>query len=200
MFIICAPDLGGVNNFGLVQGSSIRIDSCLVSSTFEPLNVTSSVLCGMASASTHQGHDQVQSESDGEPEEIHDRGHAIVRVEFPNRSTISLYSDGRFEAVCRHPDHTPSGKCRLTRTSCESADPGAEAQGRPLGLLSAWVLATSDFSTREEHCNVFALYILDSEARQAARNRLLALPGGALLLEAERAPREAEGPEPAGWA
>jgi hypothetical protein len=123
---------------------------------------------------------------------------AIARIDFPDHGTISFYIDGRFEAVCRHPAHLPKNRCRLTRTSVGSGD--SEAQGRPLGLMAAWLLASSDFASKEEHNNPFALFILDFPARERARQRLRHLPGAAQLLDAERVPSPNEGPEPEGWA
>ena len=48
-------------------------------------------------------------------------------------------------------------RCRLTRTSCKPDVIGREAQGRPLGLLIAWLLDDIEV-TREEH--VYAFYVL----------------------------------------
>jgi hypothetical protein len=54
-------------------------------------------------------------------------------------------TNDEFYAVCPRADH---GRCILTR----SAHAGrTAAQGRPLGLLAAWVLAADDCETKEAH-------------------------------------------------
>jgi hypothetical protein len=126
--------------------------------------------------------------------------HALFRCEFPNGGTVSYYKDGRFEAVCRHPSHLPKGRCRLTRTCERSLDETSEAQGRPLGLMSSWLLRADMFASKEEHCDLFALFVLTHEERLEARHQLQALPFGPQLCDAERASREGEGAEPVGWA
>jgi hypothetical protein len=125
-----------------------------------------------------------------------DRGAALHRVRFPDDSTISVYADGRFEAVCHHEDHVPRRRCRLTRTREGSDDPAAAAQGRPLGLIAAWLLSNQDFSDKSEHSSIFAVFLQSLAARQAARVRLKALPGGVELLGYERRQRDGEPEEP----
>ena len=60
-------------------------------------------------------------------------------------------------------------------------------------------LASSNFASKQEHNNLFPLFILDYPAREAARQRLRHLPGADQLLDAERPPSPNEGPEPEGW-
>jgi hypothetical protein len=79
--------------------------------------------------------------SEDEPEDPHDVSAALAKVRLPNGSSIGFYRDGRFEAVCRHVNHLPKGRCRLTRTSYGTGDDTCPAQGRPLGLLASWCLS-----------------------------------------------------------
>jgi len=103
---------------------------------------------------------------------------------------------GRFQAVCGNT--AMHGKlCRLTRTSAESArHDGAEAQGRPLGLLAAWLAAADFTETMEDHKSAVAF--LSKQERSDARQQLMELPSGQRLAELERPRKPGEGPEPDG--
>ena len=96
------------------------------------------------------------------------------------------FSDGRFQATCTDPRHQVRGNpCRLTRGSARAR--GAEpANGRPLGLLAAWVQSRGDFATREEHRDAFFLMSLSQARREAAREALRNSPSGPELLAHER--------------
>ena len=97
------------------------------------------------------------------------RGAMLASVTFENGGKNRRYRDGRFEAVCRCDDHLPKGRCRLTRTSVGNDD--SPAQGRPLGLMAAWIEEASQFSSREEHSSVFhCLYSLRREEGLAGSN------------------------------
>ena len=99
-----------------------------------------------------------------------------------------------FEARCiLHPG------CSLTRTSKgrHSSAMGIVA-GRPLGLMSAWLLAADAHDTKESHVDTsWWPEQLSPDAREAGRVHLLTLDGGPELAEFERAPVEGEGEEPA---
>ena len=76
--------------------------------------------------------------------------------------SMSAYSDLRFEAVCRRAHHNEhGGRCRLTRSSCESRDEDRRSQGRPLGLMTAWLLrcdgadGSIECASKEEHESMF---------------------------------------------
>ena len=130
------------------------------------------------------------------------KGVADVAVVFPNGSKISHYKDGRFEAVCwPHKDSQP--KCRLTRTS-KTGDPNdpENAQGRPLGLLAAWLMECDalEISSRDQHCDPSSLLRLTPDVRNKAREVLMSLPGGAKLASFERPRKLGEPAEPRGWA
>ena len=93
-----------------------------------------------------------------------------------------------FEAKCMFAGH---GRCSLTRTSEEGAKKG---QGRPLGLLAAWMLdpechAQSKESRKWERPSF--------EARMLARFLLQSERGAEELFKKERKPYldEGEGPD-----
>ena len=125
---------------------------------------------------------------------------SLAMLTLDNGCTISVYRDGRFEAVCRHCDHLPSGRCRLTRTRVGSDDPNFQSQGRPLGLMAAWCLSQGDYDCRERHCDAFAVYSQSLEARTRARAHLMSLPGALDLFRYERDQRLGEVAEPIEWA
>lgn len=126
------------------------------------------------------------------------RGSAEVVVHFPSCGKISFYAgDNRFEAVCSC--HTPTGssRCILTRTSAGSNR--KKSQGRPLGLLAAWLLNAEVMGTKDDHCNrLWLLSSLSKEDRLAARRYLASLPAGPNLLACERAKAQNEDSEPDG--
>lgn len=94
----------------------------------------------------------------------------------------------RFVAYCNHPDHE---RCSRERADWEGRRP---SQGRPLGLLVAWLEASHNYASKAEHCE-FGVH-LDLGRRQAARQALQERGlggelGAARLLSMER-PRRAE--------
>ena len=125
-------------------------------------------------------------------------GVALGRVTFPCGSTIASYADGRFEAVCRVASHNETCRCRLTRTWYGSED--SEAQGRPLGLMAAWIIHAGEHNSAASHCELFSLFVLDHGIRTRARDQLATMPGAEALLSQERKPRAGEGDEPEDWA
>ena len=139
--------------------------------------------------------------ADDEPEEDeHDVTAALARVTFEYGGSISFYRDGRFEAVCRHCDHLPRGRCRLTRTCYGTGNDTCPAQGRPLGLMASWILTQSNFADREDHTDLYAVYSQSHEQRCLAREQLKMLPDAADLLSHERKQRPDEPEEPEDWA
>jgi hypothetical protein len=125
---------------------------------------------------------------------------ALAKATFANGCTISVYRDGRFEAVCRHASHHPIGRCRLTRTRHQSDDASFAAQGRPLGLLAAWCLCQGEFDCKDAHCDPYAVYMQGFETRCNARTSFKLLHGALDLLKYERDQRPGEGEEPIEWA
>ena len=114
---------------------------------------------------------------------------------YPSKTTAGA---GRFQANCGQPE-LHGRRCRLTRT-CAAAvrRNGNQAQGRPLGLLAAWLQAGALLETAEEHAA--AVGGLRREDRQAARLELLATENGPELAEHERPARPGEPDEPEGLA
>lgn len=114
------------------------------------------------------------------------RTQAIAAMEFGN-GRISYYRKGDFVAICqRH-------GCILTRTS----RPGRRAaQGRPLGLMAAWL--QTDFETKEEHLDKgnFPSY----DARLLARTALALSPEGMELASHEGPGADGDLGEPEGLA
>jgi len=141
--------------------------------------------------------DSTEDEADaGDPRAV---TAALAKVTLANDATIAVYRDGRFEAVCRHAMHLPRGRCRLTRTSYGTGTEACPAQGRPLGLLTSWLLAQDNFHDREDHCDAFAVYSQSYEDRCLAREQLKLVPGAAELFVHERARRAGENEEPEEW-
>ena len=115
---------------------------------------------------------------------------------------IRLYFTGaardepQFAAFCSRPLH---GICRLTRTGVASNVAARPAQGRPLGLLTAWLLESHTCEARHgvggHHAHRPTL-----EARTAARLYLQTLENGATLAAWERDRRAGEAEEPEGLA
>ena len=60
------------------------------------------------------------------------RAHAEVTLEVRG-GLLTFYQQGFFHSPCRQPNH---GRCVMTRTALEGR---AQGQGRPLGLLCAWL-------------------------------------------------------------
>ena len=114
-------------------------------------------------------------------------------MRFP-QGTISFYADGRFEAVCRlHEDCAGKG-CRVTRTS--KANPKRPQQGRPLGFLSAWLIAGCDLCLESHRDKFWQAHGFTKESRSAAREFLKGLPNGRELMAKERAKLDEELSEP----
>ena len=102
------------------------------------------------------------------------------------------------EAVCDCKAHVEKTACKIRRSSHANADNAA--QGRPLGLLTAWLLKQDDFAKRADHCNKFVGFFFSLEDRRNARAYFSKLPGAGELLKAERPRTIFEGEEPDGWA
>ena len=112
--------------------------------------------------------------------------------------TLIYYRDRRFVAVCRRDAHQLPNRCRLERSAEGSGYPSRSAQGRPLGLMAAWLLYCNEndagvsCENKEEHISLFFLCCLDHATRMRARRHILTLPGGAQLAAYERPRRLAQ--------
>ena len=97
-----------------------------------------------------------------------------------------------------HDIHRHGDRCFLTRT--KDASPNAHrrgkfaGQGRPLGLLMAWILDGHRPHLLDQKMHL--KHKVSLQARQAARNYLKGLDGAAHLLEMERERRDDEEEEP----
>lgn len=104
-------------------------------------------------------------------------------------------SKARFQAQCLNPDHGP--KCRLTRAAEAYQTQGVRvAQGRPLGLLAAWLEASTTDLCPDKPSHEAIVSFLSRETRLAARQTLLAATNGLELANRERPRRPGEAEEP----
>ena len=117
-------------------------------------------------------------------------------LEIPHLGKIRYYRHERhLVAVCTNPEHQD---CRMTRTLDEAprlGKPGSKSagQGRPLGLMVAWLRKQFDYSSQQGHLKTCKP---DLESRQEARRELRDMPRGEQFLGYERAVRPGEPEEP----
>lgn len=98
---------------------------------------------------------------------------------------ISFYAKGsRFQATCTQVGHV---RCRLTRTG-NTSDRRA-AQGRPVGLMCAWL---GHLCAPTDHRNTFLVKSFGHDARREARHVARAMAGSSALEACERARRPDE--------
>lgn len=117
---------------------------------------------------------------------------AEVTFEIPNLGTLRFYATrNEFVAHCTH--QQGHDRCRLSRSSSASLAGNREGQGRPLGLLVAWLQAAHGFQDGRAHVRMPRP---DLATRQAAREFLKTLEGSGALLLAERPRRAGEPEEP----
>jgi hypothetical protein len=101
-----------------------------------------------------------------------------------------------FMAFCHYavtnPDPLHDSSCRLTRAAYGSSLRARSAQGRPLGLLMAYLLLP-DPLVKELHMDMAEITL---EQRVAAREYLEGRPNAHVLFEKERPRRPGEPAEP----
>ena len=95
----------------------------------------------------------------------------------------------QFYAVCS----THGAGCRMTRTKNADKRLLRRAQGRPLGLLSAWLRDGAAYPSAWHHMK---LCMPSLEARQYGRARLHLVEGAGKFLALDRARREDEYSDP----
>eukprot|EP00439_Symbiodinium_sp_Y106_P000053 s2240_g1.t1 len=83
-------------------------------------------------------------------------------------------------ATCRCPAHL-DGDCRRWRTMRK----GPRADGRPVGLLVAWIQSTSKYKSRTEHFLAGSLHVLNRQHCHEAREYFRTLSGSDLILNEE---------------
>lgn len=121
------------------------------------------------------------------------RGDAAAEVPV-NHGFLRFYDKPGRKFVVAHCEAHPG--CRLTRTCIGSDRQGREGQGRPLGLLLAWLGKAPLYAGAQSHVHMDFLPTL--EERRFARDAAGELPGMAALFDtAERPCRAGEEEEPA---
>lgn len=110
-----------------------------------------------------------------------------IRFDFTNGSLRWNEKSQNLVAHCAH----HSNNCRRTRTTKAST---GKSQGRPCGLLCAWLERAGDYDTAQEHS---AQCHPTLEQRQEARRKLFAMPKGKAFADMyERPRRQDEDSEP----
>ena len=199
-------DLGGANVAGTGCGDNVEVDfsepavqtskgpeeipvvevTTGPASTVDDLPLGQTMVGGSASSSSGAHADVPSHVEDVEAAAWKSDG----CVAFPGGYVQYYHKLDQFVAYCTHEAH---GRCVLTRSSVAGSRRG---QGRPLGLLCAWLEmgTTESCQTKADHMN--RKRWPDHSARVAARNRILSEHGGNELLSSERPPTEGEGDEP----
>ena len=116
---------------------------------------------------------------------------ADVRFEFCENGSIryNVKSGNLVAHCCFH-----SGNCRRTRTTKEPSARGNRSQGRPMGLLAAWLQAAAQYPNASSHSSDCRPSLLE---RQECRRKVMAMDKGpGFCGEFERAKREDEDDEP----
>ena len=117
--------------------------------------------------------------------------HATTLVVFREYGDIRYNAEaGHIVAICNNPNHGAHGDCRKIRTV--KGPVGRTAlfnphQGRPLGLLSAWLKVGSVYETAEDHKSGRVLTGLTREQRARARSEFMQESDSALISQFERA-------------
>ena len=120
----------------------------------------------------------------------------MLQVRIDGRNYGSIRYNPRFQtftAHCEHKTHTDCGSCRKQRSALAGSKAKA-GQGRPLGYLTAWLLAAEDFPDNSTHVHEFHGAPLDH--RIEARRKLMLLPGSEAFASYERAREPGEEVEP----
>lgn len=139
-----------------------------------------------------------------EPRDSFDRAGELITLSMPTGKLKYYYKTKVFVAECNRAEHAIElnalgrpMKCHLTKGATASRCAGRGGQGRPLGLLMAWLCDDSAHMSRHEHVREAPL-VYSRAARTQARAALSGMgsPIVAALLAAERAPRDGEETEP----
>lgn len=89
-----------------------------------------------------------------------------------------------------------AGRCVLTRTVTESSAAGRQGQGRPLGLMLAWLAQAGQYASPGEHVHAPSANF-SYQDRLRLREDAAEIPGMQYLFDfAERPVREGESAEP----
>lgn len=107
------------------------------------------------------------------------RGKPTAVMEHAGGVLAFYESNNIFQATCGNALH---GSCVLSRKGTR----GAHMKGRPVGLLSAWLVASGMYDTKEQHWAAIAEISEDQALRIAHRRQLAECPEGRALLSYER--------------
>lgn len=120
------------------------------------------------------------------------------QLRLPSGGLLRYYPEhDTLNAVCDNPSHDD---CRLSRT-CKAGKGNPKkgsktfGQGRPIGMLTAWLEDCLSFDTQKSHCHDCKPSLKD---RQKARTLVMGLPGGpefCRLVEREKRASEESEPE-----
>jgi hypothetical protein len=84
-------------------------------------------------------------------------------------------TNNTFQATCGNAFH---GACVLSRRNTR----GAHMQGRPVGLLAAWLSISGVYDTKEGHWEAIQDIVNDRALRLAHREGIATIEGGPALL------------------
>lgn len=127
-----------------------------------------------------------------QPPEGLDAGDVVAHTAF---GVIRYYNNRQeFVAHCSNPQH--GQQCRLSRSAKPSLAAHRAGQGRPIGLLAAWLAVSFEEELPNKAAHVRLQPLPELSARQAARAALAGSPGSAGLLSKERPVRRGEPDEP----
>jgi hypothetical protein len=127
----------------------------------------------------------------------------------PGGSIVQDYGRKSLDAHCSIPEHHhPTNPCRLNRTALAASRGRETAQGRPIGLLLAWLAAGEHRPSRDGHHKMSIakhrcaedIAMLSFDRRLELRQWAQEQPDLASLLALERVRRDGEGVEPEGLA
>jgi hypothetical protein len=122
------------------------------------------------------------------------RGERFETFEVPGFGELRFNQAQRtIIAVCSCAQHAPD--CRKSRTVVESLLGARMGQGRPVGLLVAWLMDGPDHQDKASH-NHRSVQSLTHDQRIAARSHFTQLPLSHQLLSYERHQRPNEDDEP----
>ena len=120
-------------------------------------------------------------ERDAKMRKVSARTYSEVVVTLPDAGELHYYPGSKqLSATCRY--HT--GDCRRWRSMVK----GPRTDGRPVGLLVAWLLSRKKFQSRGDHCDRVSLDSITAQERLQARHYFQQVPGAERILSQEAPP------------
>ena len=144
------------------------------------------------SSSSNSSEASAVAEGEAEPSS---EDEPVLRVEVPGCGKFGkifitdLPGRRQFYAVC--PWDVAHGKCRRSRTADKTSK---KAQGRPLGYLAAWLMASGEYANNQAHGDFKPTH----DERRVARATLAGQRHADTFFKFERSPRTSEDEEPEG--